>query len=74
MFSAVRDVTRRSSYEGLKSAWPVSLLPEVLSGICRGHSRESIYSEQKAESERYGRQEKAPLDRDEDLTSLGFRS
>jgi hypothetical protein len=58
----VHDVNRRSSYEGLESAKPARLVPEVLSGIWRGHSRESIYSDKRRIVSGNGRQEKAPLD------------
>ncbi len=57
----VHDVNRRSSYEGLESAKPARLVPEVLSGIWRGHSRES-FGNNNREVSGNGRQEKAPLD------------
>ena len=61
IYEFVHDVNRRSSYEGLESAKPARLVPEVLSGIWRGHSRES-FGNNNREVSGNGRQEKAPLD------------
>ncbi len=50
----MHDVNRRSS-EGLESAKPARLVPEVLSGIWRGHRRESYYDNNKEVSGTEGR-------------------
>ncbi len=56
----MHDDNRRSSFEGLESAKPAMLVPEVLSGIWRGHSRESDNNNKEVSGN--GRQGKATLE------------